>query len=173
MWNRNRDGNGTDDLLGDVVKGALAGAVATWAMGRVTTFLYEREDQAARRREDAVRDGKTAFGIAAEKGAELVGRSLDDRERERYGAALHWALGIGAGAAYGALRGRVPGADLAAGLLFGTVFWAVVDEGANPVLGLTPGPGAFPWQAHARGLAGHLAFGAAADASLRAMEAVG
>jgi hypothetical protein len=160
------------DLTADVVRGAIAGAVATWAMGRVTTFLYEREDDAARRREDAARGGKTAFGIAAEKGAGLVGRELTDEERQRLGAGVHWALGIGAGAAYGAVRGRVPGADLAAGLLFGTLFWAVVDEGANAALGLTPGPGAFPWQTHARGLAGHLAFGAAADASLRAMEAV-
>ena len=31
-----------------------------------------------------------------------------------------------------------------------------VDEGLNPALGLTPGPDRFPWQAHARGLAGHM-----------------
>jgi hypothetical protein len=29
----------------------------------------------------------------------------------------------------------------------------------NPVLGLTPGPTAFPCQTHARGLSGHLVFG--------------
>jgi hypothetical protein len=167
-----RTGERDGSLAADVLKGAVAGAAATWAMGQVTTFLYEREDPRARRREDEAREGKTAFGVAAEKGAALAGRDLSDPERQTLGAGVHWALGIGAGAAYGAMRGRVPGADLAAGLLFGTVFWAVVDEGANVALGLTPGPRAFPWQAHARGLVGHLAFGVAADASLRALDAV-
>jgi hypothetical protein len=56
------------------------------------------------------------------------------------------------------------------GLLFGTAFWAVIDEGANTALALTPGPTAFPWQTHARGLAGHLVFGVAADTALRALD---
>jgi hypothetical protein len=47
-----------------------------------------------------------------------------------------------------------------------------MDELVNPVLGLTPGPAAFPWQAHARGLGGHLAFGAANDTALRALDRV-
>jgi hypothetical protein len=42
----------------------------------------------------------------------------------------------------------------------------VMDETATPALGLTPGPRAFPWQAHARGLAGHLVFGSVANATL-------
>ena len=42
----------------------------------------------------------------------------------------------------------------------------------NPVLGLTPGPMAFPWQAHARGLAGHLAYGVTSNAVLDAVDRV-
>ncbi len=72
---------------------------------------------------------------------------------------------------YGALRDRLPGAGAGNGLLFGAAFWAVVDEAGNTALGLTPAPGAFPWQTHARGLAGHLVFGVAADTALRAMDA--
>ena len=157
---------------GDVVKGALAGAAATWVMGLVTSALYERESDAARRREDDARDGKTAFGVAAEKAASAVGRTLDEDERARYGAGLHWALGVGAGAVYGLVRERLPLARAGGGLLYGTAFWAVVDEGANAALGLTPGPAAFPWETHARGLAGHLVFGLMADAALRVMDAV-
>lgn len=157
-------------LASDVVRGAMAGLAATWVMGHVTTFLHEREDEAAREREDRARDGKTSFGVAAEKAAHAVGRDLTDEQRQKYGSAIHWALGAGAGATYAVLRGRLPHTDSAGGLLFGTAFWAVVDEGANPALGLTPGPGAFPWQTHARGLAGHLAFGAAAEATLSVMD---
>jgi formylglycine-generating enzyme required for sulfatase activity len=54
-----------DHVGGDLLRVALAGLAATWAMGRVTAFLYEREGERAHRRKDAARDGKTAYGIAA------------------------------------------------------------------------------------------------------------
>ena len=156
----------------DLVKGAIAGAVATWVMGKVTDVLYRREDQWARRQEDDARSGKTAYGVLAEKAAGAMGATLDDRNRERYGAAAHWALGIGAGAIYAVLRRRFQAVGRVAGVGFGTMFWAAVDEGVVPALGLTPGPGAFPWQTHARGLAGHLTFGTVADGTLRVLDAV-
>ena len=132
-------------LAVDLVDGAIAGLVATWIMGKVTTAIYEREDASAREREDDVRSGKTAYGVAAEKAARLAGTELSDDERARYGGAIHWALGIGAGAIYGALRPRSERASLAGGLLFGGAFWLLMDETLTPALGLTPGPTAFPW----------------------------
>lgn len=163
--------NGTD-VLGDLVKGALAGIAATWAMGPVTTYLYEHESKPARKAEDEARGNKTAYGVAAEKAAGAAGMELSEEQRQRAGMAIHWGLGAGAGAVYGVLRNRVPGADAGAGLVFGTAFWLVIDEGANYALRLTPGPTAFPWQTHARGLAGHLVFGIAAHATLAALDAV-
>lgn len=155
------------NVLLDVAAGAIAGLAATWFMGRVTTFLYDREDEQARKEEDTARDGKTAYAVAAEKAAALVGRELSEPQRSALGSGLHWGLGMGAGAAYGVLRHRMPASRWGSGVAFGTAFWALVDEGANTVLGLTPPPQEFPWQAHARGLAGHLAFGLAADVALR------
>ncbi len=37
-----------NNLLGDLIDGAIAGAIATWVMGEATTYRYEREaeDQA-------------------------------------------------------------------------------------------------------------------------------
>lgn len=157
-------------MIADVVDGAIAGAVATWLMGKVTTYLYDNEKKAAREREDRVRAGKTAYGVAAEKAASLIGTALSEDEQRRFGQAIHWALGVGAGALYGALRPRVESASIARGLLFGTAFWLLMDETMTPALGLTPGPQAFPWQTHARGLAGHLTFGAVADAALGALQ---
>lgn len=156
----------------DLIKGAIAGAVATWVMGKVTSVLYQREDRWVRRQEDDARGGKTAYGAAAEKAAASVGHQLDDESRERVGAAAHWALGIGAGAVYAVLRRRFGSIGRTAGVGFGTMFWAAVDEGLNPLLGLTPGPRAFPWQTHARGLAGHLTFGTVTDGTLRLLDAV-
>jgi hypothetical protein len=159
-------------LTQDLVKGAIAGAVATWVMGKVTTYLYDREDQTARHTEDEARGGKTAYEAAAEKSAALFGRSLDERQRERFGLAIHWALGIGTGAVYALLRRRFDRVGKLGGTGFGTAFWALVDEGLVSRLGLTPSPRRFPWQTHARGLAGHLTFGTVTDATLRALERI-
>jgi hypothetical protein len=156
----------------DIALGALAGAAATWVMGKATTYLYEHEDEAVRHREDEARGGRTAYVVAAGRAAAAVGRTLDEEQENKLGAAIHWGLGVGAGAFYGAMRGRIPGADWGQGTAFGTAFWLVVDETANPVLGLTPGPAAFPWQTHARGLAGHLVFGVVADTVLDVADAV-
>ena len=167
MRNHGRHGMGSD-----LVKGASAGAVATWVMGKVTTAMYEHEAPDARRREDRAHEGKTAYGVAAEKAARAVGADLGEDGREQAGSAVHWALGIGAGAVYAVLRRRFNAVGRAAGLGFGTAFWAAVDEGLVPALGLTKGPGAFPWQTHARGLAGHLTFGTVTDGTLRVLDAI-
>lgn len=168
---RQRQQNGT--LVPEIVKGAIAGAFATWVMGYATSYLYDAEPEEARKREDEAREGKTAYGVAAEKAAGFMSRDLSAEERQQLGSAIHWALGIGTGAIYAAARHRVPGADRGRGLVFGTAFWGAVDEGANTALGLTPAPTEFPWQTHARGLGGHLVYGIAADSALRAMDRLG
>lgn len=166
---RQRRRNG---VAADLVKGAIAGAVATWVMNQVTTLLYERENEHARQREDSARHGRTAYEVAAEKTARLTGRTLPERTRRRAGAAVHWGLGIGAGAAYAVMRRRATSLGLGGGLLFGSGFWLVMDEVAVYLFGLTPGPAAFPWQTHARGLVGHLTFGSVTDATLDLLDQV-
>lgn len=162
--------NRRNDTLGVLLDGAVAGVAATWLMGKVTSFLYARENQRAREREDHARHGTTSYGVAAEKVADLAGKTLSDEQRKRYGNRIHWALGAGAGAAYALIRDRVPAASAAGGLLFGTAFFLLMDEGLVYALGLTPGPSNFPWQTHARGLAGHLAYGGVAERALHLLE---
>jgi hypothetical protein len=156
----------------DLLKGAVAGAVATFVMGKVTGYMYEHEDREARREEDDARGGRSSYEAAAERAAAAAGTSLDPRRRAQAGSAIHWALGIGAGAAYAVLRRRFQGLGSAAGTAFGTGFWAFMDEGLVPALGLTPGATAFPWQTHARGLVGHLTFGTVTDGTLRLLDRV-
>ena len=151
--------------------GAGAGAIATWPRGKATTYLLAKEPRSVRTAENKARGNRTAYGVAAQKVAMASGRKLSVKDRERYGKNIHWALGIGAGAAYGVVRERLPG-GLARGLLFGATFWLLTDEGIVYLLGLTPGPTHFPWQTHARGLAGHLMFGAVADATMGVQSAV-
>jgi uncharacterized membrane protein YagU involved in acid resistance len=153
--------------------GIVAGVVATWIMTRVTTVMYERENRAAREREDSARGGRTAYEAAAEKGADLLGKVLTHEQRARWGLAIHWGLGIAAAVLYAALRIQLDSPDLRHGLMYGFVFWLVMDETVTPLLRLTPGPLAFPWQTHVRGLIGHLVFGAVAELTLTLLGAVG
>jgi len=48
--------------------------------------------------------------------ASLAGRELSEDQRKQYGQAIHWALGAGAGALYGALRPRSDVASAAGGV---------------------------------------------------------
>jgi hypothetical protein len=156
----------------DIVKGAIAGAAATWVMGRATTWLYQREREQAKERENEARGGGTAYENAAERLAGALHVSLAQAQRARAGTAIHWATGIASGVAYQLLRRRWAGARTANGLPFGTAVFLVLDEAMNPLLGLTPGPRAFPWQAHARGFAGHLVFGATTEMVLGGLDRV-
>jgi hypothetical protein len=150
-------------VVADIARGAAAGAVATFAMDRVTTYLYGRAGTRVREREDTARGGRTAYETAAMRAARLMGRQLTRAEEKKYGTAIHWALGIGAGALYGALRPDGEDTSFLRGLRFATGFWLLMDETVTPALRLTPGPRAFPWQTHARGYAGHVAYGLAAE----------
>jgi len=163
-----------NSIAAAALKGAIGGALATWMMDRVTTWAYERESDPARKREDEARQGKTAYEVAAAKFARRVGHTrLESDAQGRYGNLIHWSLGIGAGALYGALRKRAPIVGVGRGAGFGVLFWLLVDELATPLLGLSPGPRSFPWQTHARGLGGHLAYAAALTTALDAVEAAG
>lgn len=155
-----------DEIVFVALGGTIAGAVATWVMGRVTTFMYEHEDRAAREREDRARGDMTAYEIAADRTAKLAGHTLPAAQRRRIGLWIHWGLGIGAAILYAFIRTRITDPSIVHGLIFGFVFWLVMDETMVPLLRLTPGPMAFPWQTHLRGLVGHLVFGAATELTL-------
>jgi hypothetical protein len=159
-------------LAFDVLLGAAAGAAATWAMDAVTALIVKQQPDEVTERENEVRGKKTAYEIAAEKGAKLVGRKLLKKQRKALGAGIHWSLGIGSGALYGVLRNRVRYAGIGSGVAFGIAMFALLDEAALAALGLVPPPSEFPWQTHARGFAGHLVLGAILDGAFDVADVV-
>ncbi|MCA1652498.1 MAG: DUF1440 domain-containing protein, partial [Acidobacteria bacterium] len=58
------------------------------------------------------------------------------------------------------------------GLLFGLMFWLGFDEIMTVAAGVARPPQQYPWQAHARGLVGHLAYGVVADTTLDVLDRV-
>lgn len=167
-----RQGMCADGLNGPL-KGAAAGAAAWLAMDQVLRFLYDREDPEVSRQEDEARGGVPALERMGESLPRLTGIPLSIEERQRAGTFLQWTVGIGAGALYGVLRNRLPGSGIYRGVLYGAAFSLLFDEGAIPLLGFSPGPLAFPWQMHARGFAGHLAFGAVAEVAMEWLDRMG
>ena len=164
-----QDGN----LAADVLKGAIAGAVGVWALDKVTWWLWDREDPHPLQREREARPGGLdPAHVMANRAAEAVGTELTPEQPHPAGLAMHYGLGIVPGAAYGALRKRVPGVGAAGGMVYGLGLFLLQDEGLNPVLGTSGEPWEYPWQAHARGLIGHLVLGAVTHATLNALDRV-
>lgn len=184
--------HGNRSRIWDICLGAFAGVVAAWSMTQATNFIGERQSERVRRQEEAAlrrhvaddRAAGPAYGgteqrataglssggsIAIEKVARAAGQEFSHEQREASVLALQAAMGMAAGATYALLRPRAGGVRWGLGLGFGTAFWLLVDEVGNPVLGLTPPPGEFPWQVHVRGLVGHLVLGGTLELTLASM----
>ncbi len=155
-----------------MVRGAAAGAVGWWVMDQVLRYLYNHENPRVRERESEARDRTPALEVIAAEVAEFVGIDLADEQRQTGGTILQWTTGIGAGMFYGALRVRLPSVRAGRGLGYGAAFSLIFDEGIIPLLGFAPGPRAFPWQTHARGFLGHLAYGAALEAVMQQLDPI-
>jgi hypothetical protein len=172
---RTNGGNGkSGDLVGDMIKGAIAGAVATWVMDRVTWEMYLTEDAKAFEQEkEAQFEGKYGAHVAADKVERKTGMDLSHDQHYRLAKSIHYSWGAMPGAMYGALRHRMGPLGQSGGLAYGLGLFLVMDELMGPfVAGVTNKPQAYPWQAHARGLVGHLVLGAITDSVLDTLDLV-
>jgi hypothetical protein len=152
-------------LISDSALGATAGIIATGAMDLVTTRIYQAQSEATKQRENRASHG-VAYHVAARKAARALGADLNETQLTRAGAAIHYALGISAAPTYMLLRRSASLGPWAAGLATGLGIFGIVDEGLNPLLGLTSPPRAYPLVTHLRGLAGHLLLGLAAATTI-------
>lgn len=164
------------NTLNNAFKGAVAGAVAVWAMDRLDWFIFEHEDQQARRRTEQVRpDGLDPAHVAAGRAARGLGTELHPAQPHPAGVAVHYALGVGPGAIYGALRDRLPvnsqNQDFLYGMGLGLGLFLVQDEGLNQAMGLSGKQKDYPWQAHARGFASHMVLGLVTNLVLNLLNA--
>ena len=148
--------------------GVVGGIVASWAMDRFQYWWlsFGRGDE--RQLQQTQPDENTRDEPATVKTASVIsqgvfGHHLTVKEKEIAGPAVHYAVGMTAGAVYGVAAEYEPNVATLAGIPFGATFWMVVDEGALPVLGLAKGPAAYPISNHAYALASHLVFGLTAE----------
>jgi hypothetical protein len=162
-----------DGLLADWMKGAVAGAAAVWVMDRVGWYLWGQESTEKIHEEFVARvDGMDPAHVVANRVADAVGRPLSPKQPHPAGIAVHYGIGMAPAMAYAALRRDIPEIAAGRGLLYGLGLFLAVDEGAAPLLRIAARPGAYPWQAHARGLVTHLVLGVATHAALDLLDAV-
>ena len=162
-----REGRGVSRRTGtgiwrDAAAGAVAGALASFAMAKAQKPIMQVGSRESKAREQAASDGGPPATVkVAQAVARAAGRPIESRRAGTLGGELFGAL---------APRARLPA--LLAGLAFGTIVWAITDEAVVPALGFAKGPRAYPASTHAKALAAHLVYGAATDASFRAIERV-
>lgn len=164
------------EMMTNAVKGALAGAFAVWAMDKLDWFIFNHEDPAARRRTEHVRPGGLdPAHVVANRVANTFGTELTPKQPHPAGIAIHYGLGIGPAAIYGAFRDRLPvsqpGQDHLYGLGLGLGLFAIQDEGLNRAMGLSADPRRYPWQAHFRGFVAHVAYGVVTNIMLNLLKA--
>ena len=141
-----------------LVVGAAAGYLAGQVMDKATTWFYERQSDASKRRESELLP-EGAPMASARKLAGLVGAEPTDDQADTIASTLHQSLGQLYGVVAAALaRNGVP--PVTAGLATGAGGFLLVDELANSLF-FTPPPQAYPVESHLRGAVGHLTFGAA------------
>lgn len=146
-------------ILAGALAGIVAGAAASFAMDRfqaAVTALSTSDDG-----EDGGEPSteKAADGVARK----LTGAEVPDAEKPLAGQAVHYALGMTLGVAYGIAAEFRPAVTVGYGTGFGVATATLLDEGLVPALGL----GEAPWKASASSNAysyvSHLVFGAALE----------
>jgi hypothetical protein len=149
-----------------IVLGAAAGLIAAWAMEEAQKALAQAAEAAG---------GKPSAGEPSTvKLADRVALTLTDHpvakaKREQAGRTVHYVTGATLGALYTVLADRLPFVTSGFGGLFGMAISGVLDEMVVPALELSPPARAIPLERHAEGVAAHLVYGAALEASRRVL----
>lgn len=157
--------------LKDVLIGGIAGVAGTMAMPMVTKFIYKYESQEKKELEEKLRP-EPPFKTMTKKMVGAVNANPSKDTLQKLSMGMHWGYGVAWGALYGILRKKYPALSKFGGAPFGALFFLIGDELINTAFKITPPPQKFPIDAHVRGLAGHLAFTAAAEGTSKLLHKV-
>lgn len=144
-------------LTRGLVAGVIAGAVASFAMDRFQAVAAPLLPSSGSASEPATE--KAADAVATR----ITGEEISDADKPLAGQAVHYALGIALGAAYGVAAEFRPKVTAGYGTAFGLGTATVLDEAAVPAMGL----GSAPWDAgiasNLYSYASHLVFGGVSE----------
>jgi hypothetical protein len=128
-------------------------------MEHASSFLYERQGEGTREREEELRTEMPTTALVR-KAAASLGRNLDEGQASRLGVGTHYAFGAAGGPVAALLTNR-GASPVGAGLAVAAAMELGADQGMNTVLGLTAPTWRFPLVTQVRALVAHLAYGLA------------
>ncbi len=140
-------------LIKGLVAGAVAGAVATAAKTVVEKIYPPR-----------VQGEPEPPAVLADK---VAGHELAPVEKKVATETIHWAFGITAGAAYGALAEFYPVATGREGVNFGMTLMALTHETTLPAMGLSAAPAGQSRREKTSEMASHVVYGLVAETTRR------
>jgi putative membrane protein len=149
---------GGREIARGAVVGLVAGLLAAGAMSLAHRALrgVDRQPVGADKPEDPTI-------VVARAAASLAGSTLDEDEKSRAGAAVHYAFGAAIGALYGAAAEVIPRVTTALGVLFGIAVWFGAHVVAVPALGLSEPPTRQPIGQEAQEFGLHVVYGSVTE----------
>jgi hypothetical protein len=152
-------------------RGAASGAVGVVAMDVVTWLLYRRESRLDLLREKHLRPyGKDTAHALVRRAAAAAGSDAGSSEPNGPGIAVHYGLGMAPGVLYAEQRQQHPWLRAGRGAGYGLALYLLNDLLAARLLGIAAPQRDYPWQAHARGVVGHVVLGIVTEATLNAID---
>ena len=144
-------------LARGLVAGVIAGAVASFAMDRFQAVASPLLPSNGSDSEPATEQAADALAHS------MTGSAVAEVDKPLAGQAIHYAVGIALGAAYGVAAEFRPSITAGYGLAFGLGTATLLDEAAVPAAGL----GDAPWKAglasNIYAYASHLVFGGVSE----------
>lgn len=156
------------DGLKGAAAGVLAGLVAAYVMNQFQTAWSEKGLPGA----TAGGAEPTTTKAAQSAKRAILGRPLNQRERELADPTVHYATGALLGALYGFLAEDAPGVTTGGGTLYGTITAIGLDDGLVPLLGLSEGPEETSKETHLYSFASHWVFGAVLEGARKVLRLI-
>ena len=140
-----------------LVAGVMAGAVASFAMDRFQAAASPLLPSGGGDSEPATEKAADAVATA------VTGHAIPDADKPLAGQAVHYAIGIALGAAYGIAAEFRPSITSGYGTAFGLGTATILDEAAVPATGLGSAPWAAGIASNLYSYASHLVFGGVSE----------
>ena len=151
-------------LLGAAAMDAFSAAVSLARGGPEAQGAAPGLTRYGRGVQPAQADGTAAQDAAVKAGSAVfetvAGHEPAPQAKPLVGVAAHYGLGATAGLLYAVLARRMPALRAGYGTFYGTLVWAIADEGIVPALGLSRKARDLSPGIHAFALGGHFAYGA-------------
>ncbi len=150
-------------------RGAASGAVGVVAMDVATWLLYRRDSRLDLLREMRLRPcGKDTAHALMRRVTDAAGSDAGSSQPNGAGIAVHYGLRMRPGGLYP--RQKHPWRRAGRGAGYGLALYVVNDLLTPRLLGIAGPQRDNPWQAHARGVVGHVVPGIVTEATLNTVE---